>query len=265
MSDLRAASTSDLLVDTGPGGSSDIGAFSLFSSGSTTCSPQPACATFFQFLAGQFTLVREARLESVQGWMSGGGGSIDVMIRAENGGIPGSSIFSKTYTQGIQSGFDWVVFSSYDVVLPAGTYWLTFEPVANSGFEGSMSGGAAAPLPNYAFHSDVNNRWINFGIFGPQPGLGIRISEAALTPAERIADLRTTIADLDLPTGIATSFDAKLRTALAALDAGDTALACSSLQDLMNELHALSGKKIAVAGAAILIAEVTGVRTEIGC
>src|SRR2546422_6715052 len=86
--------------------------------------------------------------------MSGGGGSIDVMIRAENGGIPGSSIFSKTYTQGIQSGFDWVVFSSYDVVLPAGTYWLSFEPVANSGFEGSMSGGAPAPLPNYAFRSE---------------------------------------------------------------------------------------------------------------
>src|SRR3989454_1380264 len=190
------------LIDTGPGGSSDIGAFGLFSSGSTTCSPQPACATFFQFLAGQFTLAREARLESVQGWMSGGGGSIDVMIRAENGGIPGSSIFSKTYTQGIQSGFDWVVFSSYDVVLPAGTYWLSFEPVANSGFEGSMSGGAPAPLPNYAFQSDANNRlWINFGIFGPQPGLGMRISEAALTPAERIADLRTTVSDLDLPTG----------------------------------------------------------------
>jgi hypothetical protein len=195
------APNSNLLIDTGPGGSSDIGALGLFSSGSTTCSPQPACATSFQFLAGQFTLAREARLESVQGWMSGGGGSIDVMIRAENGGIPGSSIFSKTYTQGIQSGFDWVVFLSYDVVLPAGTYWLSFEPVANSGFEGGMSGGAAAPLPNYAFHSDGNNRWINFGFFGPQPGLGMRISEAALTPAERIADLRTTVSDLDLPTG----------------------------------------------------------------
>src|SRR3989475_4863396 len=49
------------LIDTGPGGSRDIGAFGLFSSGSTTCLPQPAGATFFQFLAGQVTLAKEAR------------------------------------------------------------------------------------------------------------------------------------------------------------------------------------------------------------
>jgi len=263
--DISPASNSTLLIDTGPGGSNPIGALSLFSSGSTTCSPQPQCAISFQFLAGQFTLAREARLESVQGWMSGGGGSIAVVIRAENDGIPGSSIFSKTYTQGIQSGFDWVVFSGYDVVLAAGTYWLSFEPVANSGFQGSMSGGAPAPLPNSAFFTTPNYRWINLGVFGPQPGLGMRISEAALTPAERIANLRTTLSDLDLPTGIATSFDAKLRAALTALDAGDTALGCSSLQSLINALRALSGKKIAAADAATLIAEVTAVRTELGC
>ena len=128
-----------------------------------------------------------------------------------------------------------------------------------------MSGGAPAPLPNYAFFTTPNNRWINLGVFGPQPGLGMRISEAALTPAERIANLRTTLSDLDLPTGIATSFDAKLRAALTALDAGDTALGCSSLQSLINALRALSGKKIAAADAATLIAEVTAVRTELGC
>ena len=57
------------LVDTGPGGTTTSGAAPLFASGSTTCSPQPACAAHFQYLAGQFTLSEAATISSIELWL----------------------------------------------------------------------------------------------------------------------------------------------------------------------------------------------------
>src|SRR5260370_17044621 len=84
-----------LLVDTGAGSSAGL---PLFGTGSTTCSPQPACALSFQYLAGQFTLPNGATLDSVQGWMTVGGPlSMVVRIYTDNSGGPRTSIFSKPY------------------------------------------------------------------------------------------------------------------------------------------------------------------------
>src|SRR3989449_2785657 len=108
-----------LLVDTGAG--SGVPGIPLFGTGSTTCSPQPGCASNFQYLAGQFTLANGATLDSVQGWMSVAGAmSMVVRIYADNSGVPGTSIFSKTYTLDF-SPTAWVIFAGFNPVLAAGT------------------------------------------------------------------------------------------------------------------------------------------------
>src|SRR5688572_14947584 len=61
-----ATAQTPYLVDTGPGGTSTIGSASLFASGSTACSPQPACASNLQYLAGQFTLGQAATISSIE-------------------------------------------------------------------------------------------------------------------------------------------------------------------------------------------------------
>jgi hypothetical protein len=166
----------EVLVDTGPASTSTNTAPSLFATSGTGCSPQPSCATNFQFLAGQFTLTNGATLDSVEGWMRvNAGGSLEVKIRADNNGIPGSSIYSQTYVVGSQL-VGWALFPNYNAVLTPGTYWLTFEPVATTGFSGSMPRGAPFPLQNYAFFNEGNNRWVNNPNLVPPLTLGFRIS-----------------------------------------------------------------------------------------
>jgi hypothetical protein len=173
---------SALLVDTGPGGTNFSSAPGLASGGANLL----AANIFgnFQFLAGQFTLTNGAILDSVEAWMRvDTGGSLTVNLRSDNNGIPGGSVFSKTYTLGLQP-IGWVPFSDYNVVLAPGTYWLAFEPVADSGFSGFsavMPVGAPYPLPNYAFFDNGNNGYLDFGGFGPQPGFGMRISGTGST------------------------------------------------------------------------------------
>jgi hypothetical protein len=146
------AQTAHFLVDTGPG--------------STTLSTAPVLVAG-QFLAGQFVLTTAATLDSVQAWMYvSTAGSLNVKISTDNSGLPGTAVFSKSYSMGVQP-VGWALFSNYTVALAAGKYWLSFEPTT---FVGNMPVGAPNPLPNYAF---INvGPWLNF----VPPGLGIRIS-----------------------------------------------------------------------------------------
>ena len=64
---------------------------------------------------------------------------------------------------------------------------------------------------------------------------------------------------------MANSLDSKLRAALSALDADQTAQACTSLQDLINHANAQSGKKLTASDAANIVAAAAGIRTELGC
>lgn len=179
---LPAAGAAELLIDTGPGGTSSIGAVSLFAAGSTTCSPQPQCANAFQYLAARFTLKQAATLESFEAWLGpfGTGGQIEVKIRAEVNGLPAvnppplfspNSIYSKTYTLPNSGAAGWAQFTDYAAVLAAGTYWLTLEPVAGSGLNYNMPGGAARPLAKYAFFGNDNPGYLAL----PNASLGIRV------------------------------------------------------------------------------------------
>ena len=80
-----------------------------------------------------------------------------------------------------------------------------------------------------------------------------------------INNLETTIDGFSLPKGIEGSLDSKLNLALAALNAGNTPLACSYLQDAINFAQAQSGKKISVSQANAIISAVGAIRTQLGC
>jgi len=181
-----AAAQSQYLVDTGPGGTSTIGSSALFASGSTLCSPLPTCANNFQYLAGQFTLSEAATISSIELWLPafGTGGALNVKIRSDNNGLPGvaepfrlrpNHIFSKTYTVPNRPGTaGWYEFASYDTVLAAGTYWVTFEPVGPSNFNITPPRGAPNPLKKYAFFSPPNVGYAALG--AAQSSIGIRIA-----------------------------------------------------------------------------------------
>jgi hypothetical protein len=261
---LRASTnTSVLLFDTGPGGLGGVGTLDLFASGATNCSPQPACAVHFQLLGGQFTLASDATIDGVQAWMDTFAGSMDVHIRADASGRPGTDVHTQNYSMSEQT-VGWAVFSNFNVSLPAGTYWVTLEPVASGGIQGSMPGGVANPLAKYAFLADGNLNWGTF----TTPTLGFRISgsiNSVKTPSQNISDLMGTISGLALPGGIGTSANAKLQASLNAIAANNNLLACSSLQDEINFVTAQSGKKIAASDAATILTAVAAIRTQLGC
>jgi hypothetical protein len=85
------------------------------------------------------------------------------------------------------------------------------------------------------------------------------------TPAQKIGALRAQIGALALSGGIATSLDVKLRDALAAIGASNTALACSSLQDLADQVKALSGKKLVPSDVTAILSAITAIQGQLGC
>lgn len=263
------APVSSYLIDTGPGSTSSTGSSSLFASGSTTCSPQPSCGLNNQFLAGQFTLAAAATIDQVEGWMYIGNGTMDVIIRSDNSGLPGATVYSKQYVVTSQFALDWKTFGDFNTNLPAGTYWLSFEPTNGGGISGGMSGGVASPLAKYAFLSYGNLGWVQLGSNPYSDGkLGMRVrgtTAVTLTPAEMISNVSNTIAGLNLQKGIANSLNAKLKSALSAISAGNTSGACSSLQDLISEIRAQSGKKISAADASALTASIVEIKGALGC
>lgn len=86
-----------------------------------------------------------------------------------------------------------------------------------------------------------------------------------LGPADFVADLRETLAGMDLQRGIANSLDAKLRSTLSSLEDGDTFEACESLQSFIDQVNALTGNKITMEQAEILIAEAVDIRRSLDC
>jgi hypothetical protein len=174
------------LVDTGQPTGTSIGSAALFGTGSTSCSPVPACQSNFQYLAAQFTLPEAASLSSIELWIVqfSSGGAMDVKIRENVNGLPSTSapplfspnsIYSKRYTglPNVFSGGQWIQFPQYSAVLPAGTYWVTFEPVAGSQLNYTAAKGAPNPLAKYAFYGNGNPGYLAL----PQTqAFGVRIA-----------------------------------------------------------------------------------------
>lgn len=85
------------------------------------------------------------------------------------------------------------------------------------------------------------------------------------TPAERIADLDALVRSFNLHHGTTNSLTVKLRDALDAVSAGNTAIACAKLADFVNQTRAQSGKKLTTAQATQLINEANSIRAALGC
>jgi hypothetical protein len=259
------------IIDTGPGGTSSIGSSAMFATGSTHCSPTPACQAHFQFQAGKFTLTHGANVQSLEAWISvGWAGNLDVYIKSDSTTstgihIPGHSLNKVTYAVATQV-YSWKVFSSFNVSLTPGTYWFTMEPVANSQFDGGMTGTAASPLSDYAFFADGNNRWVPFSQFNQNPAFGYRVyGETVLTPADQIADLRAYVAGAGLPKPIPGKIDGMLQKAVDALGANQTAAACTNLQDVIDFISRQSVRKVPASTSTEIISRTNAVRTDIGC
>jgi hypothetical protein len=273
---LFTGGTGTLLIDTGPGPEDpEAPGSGLFSSQPPGCEPVPDCE-WFQFLGGQFTLESPATIASIEGWIRVDvGGRLEVTIRNDVSGdggfrVPGDLVYAAESFELASPQlweYRWHTFSGFNVELAPGTYWVTLEPVQAMGFGGAMADGAPHPLPNYAFHSNPNNRWINLEFVERSASFGIRIRgpNEGPSPAERVTELSATVAALGLPHGAANALDATLRAALHALDAGDIAGACDALGAFINQVNAQAGKRIPAGNAATLIEEAASIRALLGC
>jgi hypothetical protein len=82
---------------------------------------------------------------------------------------------------------------------------------------------------------------------------------------DQLNDLIALIRSFNLPPGIANSLMRKLQNALDAVNASDTATACSLLNAFVNECQAQSGKKLTPAQSAQLINSANQIKTSLGC
>ena len=85
------------------------------------------------------------------------------------------------------------------------------------------------------------------------------------SPPAQINDLIALVRSFDLPDGPENSFVVKLRTVLAALDAGDTGSACTALDSFISEAYAQTGKKLTSQQADQLITAARQISTGLGC
>lgn len=248
-----STATSTLLVNTGPGGTTTIGSPVVFWN-----------ATHWQYLGGQFTLANETNVESLAAWMYVNiGGTVDVHIRSDNAGIPGTDVHSQQYTI-VNGAYVWIQFGSYAVDLPAGTYWITLEPPVGSTLNANMPNGAAAPLASYAFLADGNINWShNFGV---TPTMGFQLTGTEVT-ADPVALINTLIAYVtaNTPKAIAMKTNKDLQLAITAINASQTANACTDLSSADSYIQSQSARKVPASVKVEVDAEITNIRTVVGC
>lgn len=146
-----APAFSETLVDTGAGGTEFVGSPALFGYS------DPG---YFQYWAGEFTLMDAYTIESVSGWMGGMAiGGIDIKLYADGGEVPGAELFSQSFVAATYT-FDprWENFQGLNWNVGAGTYWVAFEPqpldMYGSGFSTTMLVGAPSPLSGYAISNE---------------------------------------------------------------------------------------------------------------
>jgi len=84
-------------------------------------------------------------------------------------------------------------------------------------------------------------------------------------PEEELTDLSTLVDSFGLPDGLTTSLQSKLTQALADVEAGDIAAACSELASFLNEVSAQTRKKLTEAQAQQLTEAANELRAELGC
>ena len=157
------------IVDTGPGLTGGGVNFSLNSG---------------QYFAGEFTVAKTSRIDSIMGWLgigrSNAGGDVRISLHADGGNVPGAELFSKSFTpdpnyvaffpENPDPNIRWQGVSDLNWAVQAGTYWASFVPDRN--FNGFMPGGAPRPLDHYASNDGFGGWEANTN---PNLDLGIRV------------------------------------------------------------------------------------------
>ena len=83
---------------------------------------------------------------------------------------------------------------------------------------------------------------------------------------DQLSDIKGLVTSLALSAGIDTSLQVKLNDALSAANGGDTASACTALNDFISQVRAQAGKKrISAKDAEDLIGEAQRIRAVLGC
>lgn len=228
-----------------------------------------------RFVAGRFTLETSATTETVEAFMRVlSAGDLNVLIRADDGGVPGDEVASGTYSVSVTDDAEWILFDGYDAELPSGTYWLTVEPAALGGFWAIMMSGAEQPLSEYRFRESASGGWES-APDGSSPGLGIRISgipgeDEVETPTsgsapEALQQLVEEVESVDLHKGARASLTGLLENAIRHFEGGRLEAACAMLQAAEQQLESQSGRQVPAATAADLKARVEEVRVLIEC
>ncbi len=84
-------------------------------------------------------------------------------------------------------------------------------------------------------------------------------------PSELISDLRNLVASFNLPKGISTDLDAKLRAVQADVAAGNLTAACNTINAFISAATAQSGKMLTAAQVNQLIAAANQIKAALGC
>jgi len=92
-----------------------------------------------------------------------------------------------------------------------------------------------------------------------------QVPSAPSDAEDQLANLIALIRSFNLPPGIANSLMRKLQNSLDAVNASDTATACSLLTAFINECQAQSGKKLTPEQSTQLITAANHIKTDLGC
>jgi hypothetical protein len=186
-----------------------------------------------------------------------------IAVRSDNDGAPGPVIANPTVTiLGHETSPEqWArvhLALASPLTLNPGRYWLSVE-MGTHNPSWFMTVGAS---PYVHWSSDAGQTWAQVQGGGD---VGFILYGTAATAETKTTDLLNTLGTLGLDAGILNSLQAKLRAALASIASGDDAGTCRALNDLANQISALSGKKLTEAQATDLLAEVDQIRQMIGC
>jgi WD40-like Beta Propeller Repeat len=143
------------------------------------------------------------------------------------------------------------------------TEQVSVSSAGEPGNNGSFAPDVSADGRFVAFASDATNL-----VPGDTNGvLDIFVRDRGPSPGARdqLVALRARITAFGLPKGIENSFTTKVDTAIRALDRGNVAATCGSLQALANHARAQAGKKLTQAQAGQIVADARSVGTLLEC
>lgn len=213
--------------------------------------------------AARFTVEWPFVITSVQRFLrtTHGGPGVSVVLRADDGGLPGNLLFSAPTpmppAEIPPEAFRWHVVSDLkNWSLPAGTYWISFETnFSQTGRYDVLVGLDATTYPPNPLSEAVS--YMGTETWSLSTGrTGWRIEGAVESPTSLINDLVEEVVAIGVDSRVATALDRKLQSALDALDRarnGDNASAAGMLYAFIQNVEAQRGKKLDNKQADILV------------